>query len=331
MSEQSATEIAMKEIAFGSISGIAGKFVEYPFDTIKVRLQSQPSTGIPQYSSTLDCIRQTLDRDGYRALYRGLSAPMAGAMFENAVLFVTYSKASDLVRLARGKAAKSELDTVGIMSSGALSGAVTSFVLTPVELIKCRLQIQTTLAPSMSTPTGKIGTATALKNNLTSRIRRNDQSTNLHRSKPQQQSITQLLSEIYTTKGLLGFWRGQFSTLIRESGGSCCWFSIYELSLRALRPKDSTKSANTQGHMMLAGGLAGVGYNTLFFPFDTIKSRMQTNASNSSFSDAVREVWKHNGYRGYFKGWGITVARAAPSNALIFWVYESLCRLYMKT
>ncbi|CCG80997.1 putative Mitochondrial ornithine carrier protein [Taphrina deformans PYCC 5710] len=330
MSEQSATEIALKEIAFGSISGIAGKFVEYPFDTIKVRLQSQPSTGIAQYSSTFDCIKQTLDRDGYRALYRGLSAPMVGAMFENAVLFVTYSKASDVVRLLRGKPADSELDTAGIMTSGALSGAVTSFVLTPVELVKCRLQIQTTLAPSMSTPAGKIGTASALKNNLISQIqsRKWDQKSPV--VKPQQQSITQLISEIYTTKGLLGFWRGQFSTLIRESGGSCCWFSIYELSLRALRPIGTTKSANTQGHMMLAGGLAGVGYNTLFFPFDTIKSRMQTNASNSSFSDAVKEVWKSNGIRGYFKGWGITVARAAPSNALIFWVYESLSRRYMK-
>lgn len=328
MTEQSATQIAAKEILFGSISGIAGKFVEYPFDTIKVRLQSQPSTGTAQYTSTLDCIRQTLRNDGYQGLYRGLSAPLVGAMFENAVLFVSYSKASDMVRYFRGIRKDTELDTAGIMASGAMSGAVTSFVLTPVELIKCRLQVQTALAPSMSTPSGQIGTAASLRSNLAAVA---TQKRNLHTASAVErppQSVSQLIAEVYRTKGILGFWRGQFSTLIRESGGSCCWFSIYELSLRGFRPAGTDKSHNTQAEMMMSGAMAGVGYNTLFFPFDTIKSRMQTNASSSGFTGVVREVWRRNGIRGYFKGYLITITRAAPSNALIFWVYEALCRRY---
>ena len=34
---------ALKDIAFGSTAGVLGKFIEYPFDTVKVRLQSQPT------------------------------------------------------------------------------------------------------------------------------------------------------------------------------------------------------------------------------------------------------------------------------------------------
>jgi DAHP synthetase I family/SPFH domain / Band 7 family/Mitochondrial carrier protein len=33
---------ALKDIALGSAAGMMGKFIEYPFDTVKVRLQSQP-------------------------------------------------------------------------------------------------------------------------------------------------------------------------------------------------------------------------------------------------------------------------------------------------
>lgn len=329
MSEQSVTEVAGKEILFGSISGMAGKFVEYPFDTIKVRLQSQPSSGKAHYSSTLDCFKQTIQNDGYRGLYRGLSMPMVGAMFENAILFVSFSKASDAVRLWRGLSKDSELDIQGVMTAGALSGAVTSFVLTPIELIKCRLQVQTAYSPSLSTPTGKIGLSSGPLANTPMHRKAHTAAVPVTVTRPQPQSITSMMREIYQTKGLRGFWRGQFSTLLRESGGSCCWFSIYEGSLRHLRPSGTTKKENTEGQLMLSGALAGVGYNTLFFPFDTIKSRMQTNASSSDFTEVVKEIWRRHGVRGYFKGWGITVARAAPSNALIFWVYESLSRRFM--
>lgn len=298
-----ATTIALQEIFFGSLSGIAGKFVEYPFDTVKVRLQSQPS--VAQYTSTIDCFKQTIRKDGYLGLYRGLSAPMVGAMMENAILFVSFSKAKDFVHFLQGSKTGDELSIGGIMLSGALSGAVTSFVLTPIELVKCQLQVQT----AYSTVPASSG------------VRQ------VHTAR--QPGITSLIGEIYTTKGFRGFWRGQLSTLFRESGGSCCWFSIYELALRAQRPTHSTKDANTQTQMMLSGALAGVGYNTLFFPFDTVKSRMQTNASQANFMGTVRDIWRRHGGRGYFKGWGITVLRAAPSNALIFWVYESLCRVYM--
>ena len=306
MTDASPETSAIKEILFGSLSGIAGKIIEYPFDTVKVRLQSQPA--VAQYTSTIDCFRQTIVKDGYLGLYRGLSAPLLGAMFENATLFVSFSKAQDVVRWTQGLQRTQELTLPGIMLAGSLSGAITSFVLTPVELVKCQLQVQTAFGH------GSIG---------------EKHSRGLHTiSRPAQQSILSLVSEIYVTKGLGGFWRGQLSTLFRESGGSCCWFSIYELTLRSLRPAGTLKKDNTESDMMLAGAAAGVGYNTLFFPFDTVKSRMQTNASDARFRGVIDEVWKRHGIRGFFKGWGITVLRAAPSNALIFWVYETLCRRF---
>ena len=83
----SQTKEAMKDIVFGSTAGILGKYIEYPFDTVKVRLQSQPAGRPAQYTGPLDCFRQSIRRDGFLGLYRGISAPLVGAAIETSSLF----------------------------------------------------------------------------------------------------------------------------------------------------------------------------------------------------------------------------------------------------
>jgi len=76
---------AIKEIGFGSVAGMVAKVFEYPFDTIKVRLQAQPNV----YSGPLNCFRAGLGQDGFLGFYRGMSAPLFGAAVENSSLFVS--------------------------------------------------------------------------------------------------------------------------------------------------------------------------------------------------------------------------------------------------
>jgi len=129
------------DLIFGSVAGITGKVVEYPFDTIKVRLQTQPLNGHSIYNGSIDCIRQSLQSEGLKGLYRGISAPLVGSMFENAVLFVTYNYIQSLIRTFNPeKDPKSPLSIAQLSAAGFMSGAAVSFVLTPVELVKCRLQ-----------------------------------------------------------------------------------------------------------------------------------------------------------------------------------------------
>lgn len=84
-------EEAIKDIVCGSVAGVVGKYIEYPFDTIKVRLQSQPNTIPLRYSGPLDCFKQSLQRDGFLGIYRGISAPLVGAAVETSTLFFSVS------------------------------------------------------------------------------------------------------------------------------------------------------------------------------------------------------------------------------------------------
>lgn len=87
-------EEAIKDVVCGSVAGVVGKYIEYPFDTVKVRLQSQPD-GLPlRYTGPLDCFKKSLQRDGFLGIYRGISAPLVGAAVETSSLFFGVSLAN---------------------------------------------------------------------------------------------------------------------------------------------------------------------------------------------------------------------------------------------
>lgn len=318
---------AAKDIVFGSTAGVLGKFVEYPFDTIKVRLQSRPT--YPLSSGRLDgpldafAAAWRSSEGPLRSLYRGISAPLFGAAVETSSLFFSYRIAQDLLvsnipsfRALQSKDGqfKTNLPFSALLFAGAASGAFTSLLLTPIELIKCKMQVPVTSSHFESG------------------------FNHISRKPP---GPYQLIKLVFKSQGLLGFWHGQLGTLIRETGGSAAWFGSYE-GVKILfehrnnvithSTKEHGASSTTLSQQLLAGATAGISYNFFFYPADTIKSRMQTEGGTAAgsrqmnFMSTGRELWNQQGLRGFYRGCGITVFRAAPSSAIIFSIYEALKR-----
>jgi ornithine carrier protein len=267
-----------------------GKIIEHPFDTVKTRLQVQPLTEAPAFSGTLDCIKQGLQAEGLKSFYKGLTAPLVGSMFENSVLFVSYSRIQNLIRNLSGQSQDAPLSQKQLCTAGFLSGGCVSFVLTPVELIKTRLQVQTPGA--------------ALKGPL---------------------------SVVYHTvrqNGISGLYRGHISTFMREAVGGAAWFGTYEYVKNAFVKHSAVTSKDelSTWQLMVSGALSGIAYNASLFPVDTIKSRAQAFESNDSFKKIATDIFRADGIRGFYRGFGITLARSAPSSAIIFATYEWLKR-----
>ena len=65
----------IRDFIAGSIAGFAGKVVEYPADSVKVRMQASEIRGI-SYSGPLHCMREMIRIDGVRSLYFGLPVPL---------------------------------------------------------------------------------------------------------------------------------------------------------------------------------------------------------------------------------------------------------------
>lgn len=279
------------EILCGSAAGAAGKIFEYPFDTSKVKVQTQDHVH-PRYRGAIDCLIKTFREEGLRGLYRGVSTPIVAAAAENATLFFTFDTSMRALRNSgMGETAKAFV-------SGMISGAAASLVLTPLELVKCRIQV-TTMAGAP------------------------------------QKTIREHFSLVLRENGVLGLWRGHAGTLLREAGGSAAWFGTYHVVSSALARHSGPGAPNGPPAAMqsiVAGAAAGVLYNFSLFPADTVKSRMQTEAvmrrKRMSFWETGQEIVAQKGVRGLYSGCGITCARAAPSSAIIFLAFEQLKQLY---
>ena len=305
---------AFKDILYGSTAGVLGKFIEYPFDTVKVRLQAQQhSSHDRSLNGPLDAFKAALrsPEGPFRSLYRGISAPLLGAAIETSSLFFSYRVAQEML-LALKPSLSSSRDVTGkvvlplstLVACGAASGAFTSLLLTPIELIKCKMQVPLN---SFLSANG----ADFVANKAPGPIA--------------------LIRSIFKSHGILGFWHGQLGTLIRETGGSAAWFGSYEgIKLLFIKHDPNITRADQVKvwQQMSAGAVAGMAYNFVFYPADTIKSRMQTEEANApaskKFLETGRKLWRQQGLRGFYRGCGITVLRAAPSSAIIFSIYEAL-------
>uniref|UniRef100_A0A8H7N9D5 Uncharacterized protein n=1 Tax=Bionectria ochroleuca TaxID=29856 RepID=A0A8H7N9D5_BIOOC len=137
---QAAAMEAIEDVTYGSIAGIVGKYIEYPFDTVKVRLQSQPDHLPLRYTGPLDCFRQSLKADGIGGLYRGITAPLVGAAAENSCLFMFESVGREAMFSIGWASRRDGLSLPQLYLTGAFAGAFASLALTPIELVKCKIQ-----------------------------------------------------------------------------------------------------------------------------------------------------------------------------------------------
>ncbi|KAL0578876.1 mitochondrial ornithine carrier protein [Marasmius crinis-equi] len=311
-SSTSSTVRALKDITFGSIAGMVSKVFEHPFDLTKVRLQSQVLDSTARFTGPLDCLYKTWKFEGVKGLYRGLPAPVVGAMAENASLFMSYRAFQRMIRRTTGRQEPEQLPLPLLCAAAAGAGAVTSFALTPIELVKCKMQVQMLVSPASA--------ATSLPGPIS------------------------VLTSVVRTTGLRGLWLGHTGTLIRETGGTAAWFGTKEYAAKKLLQRRARLDPShpdirtlhlTPLESAIAGAFAGASFNLVLFPADTVKSAIQTeeelrpqHAGNGgprpTFLGTFKAMYRAQGIRGLYAGCGITVARSIPSSAIIFVIYDEL-------
>ena len=126
-----------REIVAGSVGGIFQVLVGQPFDTVKVRLQTQ-SAANPMYSSVVDCVRKTMAQEGPLALYKGTLTPLLAISLCVSIQFGTL----DMCKKYFGQGGK-ELTLSQLVFSGGMAGLANSVICGPVEHVRIKLQLQT--------------------------------------------------------------------------------------------------------------------------------------------------------------------------------------------
>ena len=111
-----------KDLTAGTVGGAAQLIVGHPFDTIKVKLQSQPTPlpgQFPRYSGAIDAVKQTVAAEGPRGLYK-VRGQMEALLMSHPGATLTINQQ---------------------VVCGAGAGVAVSFLACPTELIKCRSEV----------------------------------------------------------------------------------------------------------------------------------------------------------------------------------------------
>lgn len=285
-----------KDLAAGTVGGASQLIVGHPFDTIKVKLQSQPNPlpgQLPKYAGAFDAVKQTITSEGPGGLYKGMGAPLATVAAFNALLFTVRGQMEALLRSEPGVPLSVNQQVI----CGAGAGVAASFLACPTELIKCRLQAQSALSESSSA-------STAVKY-----------------GGPLDVAKQVLKSE----GGLRGLYKGLVPTLAREIPGNAAMFGAYEAIKQYIAGGTDTSGLG-RGSLIIAGGLAGAAFWGSVYPTDVVKSVLQVDdfkcPKYSGSIDAFKKILASEGVKGLYRGFGPAMARSIPANAACFLAYE---------
>ncbi|KAJ1508560.1 hypothetical protein HMI54_003197 [Coelomomyces lativittatus] len=279
-SSNSSTSSSIKSFLSGGFGGICLVVAGHPLDLIKVRLQ----TG-HQYKGMLDCAKQTVAKEGIRGLYKGMATPMLGVTPVFSVCFWGYDVGKQLAGWFGGpsKEKNAPLSLTQIAFAGAFSAIPTTFLMTPMERIKCLLQVQTADTIKYHGP-------------------------------------MDAAKHIVREQGMKGLFTGTSATLLRDGVGSIGYFVAYEGIKRALTPENASASDLSPFAVFMAGGMAGMVNWMLSIPMDVLKSRLQTAppGTYSGLRDVFSKTVSKEGPKALFKGLGPAMTRAFPANAACF-------------
>lgn len=121
-----------------------------------------------------------------------------------------------------------------------------------------------------------------------------------------------------------GLYRGQAVTLWREAQAYGVWFLTFEYLMNLdMKRNNVERSQISSPKVAFYGGLAGEALWIASYPFDVIKSKMQTDGFGKDMKyknmrDCFAQTFRKEGMRGFWKGIGPTLARAMPVSAGTF-------------
>ena len=70
------------------------------------------------------------------------------------------------------------------------------------------------------------------------------------------------------------------------------------------------------------GFFAGASSKGITFPLDTLRKRMQMRSSKTLIIGLARTILRREGLFGFYKGFGISLIKTAPTSAVSLFVYE---------
>ena len=279
-------------------------------DVIKVRNQQYTNNKYATFRSTAKTI---LKEESITGFFKGAVASVLRECTYSALRMGLYEpikcKYSELLISHRDGDTDIQSTSAALTSplikilSSFTSGAISSAIFNPIDVIKVRLQ-------SSSSSSSSVGGG--LKNNKP--------------ATPPYTSISNAFYTIYTQKGIQGLYIGTSATVTFLTCSELGTYDIMKNNI--LVPIFGYDKEANQTHFM-ASFIASLFATTIANPADVIKTRVM-NDSHHIIGGPIshcKHIWKTNGYKGFMKGWTASYLRIGPHTVLSFVMIEKIRQL----
>ncbi|XP_029929380.1 mitochondrial glutathione transporter SLC25A40 [Myripristis murdjan] len=205
------------------------------------------------------------------------------------------------------------------------SGAIlTSLFVTPLDVVKIRLQAQKTPFPK--------GKCFVYCNGLMDHICvcENGNSRAWYKAPGHFSGTLDAFIKIVRCEGIKSLWSGLPPTLVMAVPATVIYFTCYDQLYAALRLRMGDRA---QEAPLLAGAIARVGSVTVISPLELIRTKLQSQKqSYREVIDCIRSAVEAQGWLSLWRGLGPTLLRDVPFSAMYWYNYERakgwLCEHY---
>lgn len=244
--------------------------------------------------------KRIVQREGFFALYKGLSAVYTGIIPKMAIRFVSFEQYREWGIAANGGQASTPITFTAGLASG-LTEAI--LVVTPAEVCKIRMQSQ---YHSMMDP-----------------------SQMQHRKYT---NVFQTAITITREEGLGALYKGVVPTMLRQGCNQAVNFTAYNLiKTKVMEAQGTTELASWQSLMI--GGLSGGMGPLVNNPLDVLKTRLQKQVvvpgktpKYTGLFQGCAIIAKEEGVLALWKGITPRLLRIMPGQAITFMTYEAVSK-----
>ncbi|KAJ2125923.1 ADP/ATP carrier protein [Coemansia sp. RSA 720] len=146
--------------------------------------------------------------------------------------------------------------------------------------------------------------------------------------------IIDAFKRIPTEQGILSFWRGNLSSVIRYFPTQILNFALKD-KYKTMFPQYNMKTDFWKffGTNMASGGLAGATSLMFVYPLDFARTRMAVDVGTGSqrqftgLGQCISSIYKKDGMGGLYQGFGMSVAGIIVYRAAYFGGYDTLKRV----
>ena len=317
-----------KHILSGAIAGSTTSLITCPLDVVKTRMQYLPilreqmmegnksgmlynltkgrdvaisgtetSKGTSQsqqkpYKGTLISLRRIWSEEGLRGLYRGLGPTLLGYLPTFSIYFPAYHNYK--YYLAKWTDRTSN-DPIIHLISAIGAGATSSFTTNPFWLIRTRLMTQSEFTPYFYW-------------------------NSLH-----------AFRSIYQHEGISGLYKGLGPAALGLLHVAV-QFPLYEKakSIQKRNPNDPNEPLQVHQILFASTGSKVIA-SIATYPHEVLRTRFQNQTTSPpkyrNIPQAVRLIWREEGFKGFYRGMFTTVMRVVPASAVTLITYEKVLEL----